>query len=48
MRIPSPIVTLVVGVLLAAIVAVLSIRAHDAATKPQPTPSGYGLAVTGA
>jgi len=35
----SPIVTLLVGVLLAAIMVLLSVRAHDAATNPRPTPS---------
>jgi hypothetical protein len=47
----SPIVTLLVGVLLAAVIAVLSVRAHEAATTPQPTPTTgttnqhYGLDV---
>jgi hypothetical protein len=44
----SPIVTLLVGVLLAAVIAVLSVRAHEAGTAPRPTPTGstnqtYGL-----
>jgi hypothetical protein len=47
----SPIVTLLVGVLLAAIMVVLSVRAHEAATTPAPTPTNgrtnqpYGLGV---
>jgi hypothetical protein len=34
MKIPSPIVTLLVGVLIAVVVVILSVRAHDSATKP--------------
>lgn len=39
MKIKSPIVTLLVGVLLAAIITYLSVRAHEAATSPTPGPS---------
>jgi hypothetical protein len=45
MKVRSPIVTLIAGVLLAAIVTFLSVRAHDAATHPtpnQPTLIPYG------
>jgi hypothetical protein len=35
----SPIVTLLVGVLLAAIIVVLSVRAHRSGTTPRPTPT---------
>lgn len=44
MRVPSPVVTLLVGVLIAAAVTFLSIRAHDAATRPTPTDQQYGAA----
>ena len=36
MKIKSPIVTLLVGALLAAVITYLSVRAHDAATTPTP------------
>ena len=36
MKIKSPIVTLLVGVLLAAAITYLSVRAHQAATSPSP------------
>ena len=36
MKIKSPIVTLLVGVLLAAAITYLSVRAHDDATSPTP------------
>jgi hypothetical protein len=36
MKIKSPVVTLLVGLLLAAVVTYLSVRAHEAATSPTP------------
>jgi hypothetical protein len=39
MKIKSPIVTLLVGLLLAATVTYLSVRAHQAATNPTPEPA---------
>jgi hypothetical protein len=42
MKIPSPIVTLLVGALIAVVVVILSVRAHDAASKP------YGAAAPAA
>jgi hypothetical protein len=50
----SPIVTLLVGVLLAAVIAVLSVRAHAGGTGPGLTPTGptvqpgYDVEVTAA
>jgi hypothetical protein len=51
MKIQSPVVTLLAGVVLAAIVTFLSVRAHQSATSPAPEPSGttnpYSIAVVG-
>jgi hypothetical protein len=44
MKLPSPIVTLLVGVLIATAVTLLSIRANDAGTRPTPTDQQYGAA----
>jgi hypothetical protein len=41
MKIQSPIVTLLVGVLIAVVVVILSVRAHDAAQ----TPNGAAIPV---
>jgi hypothetical protein len=39
MKIRSPIVTLIIGVLIAVVTVVLSVRANDAATNPGPSTS---------
>ena len=44
MKIKSPIVTLLVGLALAAIVTYLRVRAHQDATTPQTPSNPYGLA----
>ena len=49
MKLKSPIVTLLVGLLLAAATWVLSVSAHEEATNPEPTPTTdqYGAAFMG-